>query len=110
MGWNSVQGTRRERGYGPEWDRLRLQILERDEKTCQCQECKKSGIVRVAHEVDHIISKAIWRKRHGNEDGVNDPSNLQAINRDCHKRKTQIEQGRKPKPTIGLDGWPTQAH
>ena len=104
--WESSRAPRRERGYGPEWDKLRLQILDRDGKTCQCEECKASGVVRLATEVDHIISKAIWRARYGNEAGVDDPSNLQAINRDCHKRKTLLEQGKSPRQQIGLDGWP----
>lgn len=37
----------------------------------------------VAHEVDHIIPKA--------EGGTDSPNNLRAINRDCHRRKTQAE-------------------
>jgi len=37
----------------------------------------------VAHEVDHIIPKA--------QGGTDDPGNLRAINRDCHRAKTQKE-------------------
>ena len=33
-------------------------------------------------------------------------SNLAAINALCHKRKTQVEMGKRPRPTIGVDGWP----
>jgi len=53
-----------------------------------------------ATEVDHIIPKA--------KGGTDDMSNLQAINKECHKKKTAREQGRtlKPKQTIGIDGFP----
>jgi len=53
-----------------------------------------------ATEVDHIIPKA--------KGGTDDMSNLQAINKECHKKKTAREQGRtlKQKITIGIDGYP----
>jgi hypothetical protein len=36
------------------------------------------------------------------------PSNLQAVNRECHKRITMAEQGKilRPKIIIGIDGYP----
>lgn len=86
VGWAATQarkGNRHERGYGADWDRLRLFILRRDGGICRCADCARTGRVLVAHEVDHIVSKA--------RGGTDDPSNLQAINRDCHKRKTQLE-------------------
>ena len=83
--------SRHARGYGSAWDRLRLQILKRDGYRCRCAECVRSGALLVAHEVDHVIGKAEWLRRRGSLDGVDDPSNLSAINRECHARKTQRE-------------------
>lgn len=84
-GWVKWHGgkTRTERGYGYAWDKLRLRILKRDKYICQCSECKKHGMIREAHEVDHIIAKA--------NGGLDNESNLQAINRECHKRKTVLD-------------------
>lgn len=75
--------SRHERGYGTAWDKLRLTILKRDNYLCQCKYCKAEGRVSVAHHVDHVIPKE--------QGGTDDPSNLQAINKDCHERKTQEE-------------------
>jgi len=96
-GW-AGRGSASERGYGAEWQRLRDQIMARDGGICRCKHCKASGIVLPAHEVDHITPKA-----HG---GTDDPANLQAINRDCHKRKTAEDEGKRYRPATGLDGWP----
>lgn len=68
---------------GRPWRRLRLQTLERDGWLCQCEDCKKRKLPLPAHEVDHIISLS--------QGGTDDPSNLAAINRDCHRRKSQRE-------------------
>jgi 5-methylcytosine-specific restriction protein A len=82
--------SRHERGYGSAWDKLRLQILERDAHTCQ--PCLKDGSrLHLADEVDHVIGKAEWERRYRTLDGVDDPSNLQAINAKCHRAKTQRE-------------------
>ncbi|NYT25382.1 HNH endonuclease [Alcaligenaceae bacterium] len=71
---------------GRPWRRLRDQIMERDGYLCQCPACKKRPVPKVAHEVDHISNKR------GPDGRLNDdPSNLAAINRDCHKAKTQAE-------------------
>ncbi|MBC7201924.1 MAG: HNH endonuclease [Pusillimonas sp.] len=72
---------------GRPWRRKRERILKRDGYMCQCPECK--GIKRIAHEVDHVLPIS--------QGGTDDDSNLQAINRDCHKAKTQAEalRGRK---------------
>lgn len=68
---------------GRPWRRLREQILERDSYLCKCDDCQNAGRARLAHEVDHIIPIA--------RGGTDDPSNLRAINRDCHRMKTQAE-------------------
>ncbi len=99
MAWSSE--SRHARGYGTAWDKLRGETLRRDHYLCRCSECEKSGRVRPATEVDHHIPKA--------RGGTDDPSNLRAINADCHKRNTLIENGRRPKRTVGSDGWPVDA-
>lgn len=78
------RGTRHERGYGSEWDKLRLSILERDMYLCQV--CAPQGRVSPARTVDHVIPKA--------EGGTDDPGNLRAICDPCHKAKTQAEASR----------------
>ena len=75
------RGTRHERGYGSDWDKLRIQILARDMYLCQV--CLPQGLVRPARTVDHVTPKA--------EGGTDDPDNLQAICDDCHRAKTQRE-------------------
>lgn len=98
-GWSTV--SRHKRGYGSNWDKLRLFVLRRDNGLCQCQTCKSNQRIKQATEVDHIIPKA--------GGGTDELSNLQAINKECHKIKTAREQGRSlnPKVIIGLDGFPT---
>lgn len=44
-----------------------------------------------ATQVDHRISKGEWKRRFGTLEGVDDDSNLQAINADCHEAKTARE-------------------
>jgi len=104
MVWN--RGTAESRGYGPAWRKLRVRILKRDGFVCQCSDCKSAFLVTEATEVDHVLSKAKWLKRFGNLVGVDDPTNLQAINRDCHKRKTAIEMGLRLKGGCDVTGWP----
>jgi len=97
-GWSTE--SRQSRGYGNNWLKLRLVILRRDNGLCQCERCKggrHGGRLTRATEVHHIKSKA--------RGGDDSPSNLQAVNKDCHKRITAAEMGRKIKPRIGLDGY-----
>ena len=68
---------------GRPWRRLRAQILERDGHLCQCDGCKAQGRLLIAHEVDHIVPLS--------QGGTDDPGNLRAINRECHKAKTARE-------------------
>jgi 5-methylcytosine-specific restriction protein A len=83
------RGTRHERGYGSAWDRLRLVILARDHGICQ--PCKREGRIHEGTHVDHRVNKAEWMRLHGSLDGVDDESNLQAINAECHRLKTAAE-------------------
>ena len=103
-GWlaDRARGTRQQRGYGADWQRLRKEILERD--GYQCQPCRRRGLVTAADQVDHIKPKA----RGGNDD----PRNLQSICTKCHRTKTASEsQGegtsksynlKRPEPRIPL--------
>ncbi len=98
MAWPTT--SRHARGYGSRWDKLRLHILARD-PVCTCDRCKKDGVVRLSTEVDHVISKAAWLKKHGKLIGVDDPSNLRGMDSDCHERKTLAETGKAPR--VGFD-------
>lgn len=84
LGFNDPRrGSAASRGYGPEWQRLRLQILRRDGFRCVCPDCKAANRLLPAHVVDHIIPKS--------EGGGDDPSNLQSMNKLCHDKKTARE-------------------
>lgn len=98
-GWAAGhRGSATERGYGWAWQKLRAQVLKRDGGICRCKHCKESGAVRIATEVDHIVPKA--------QGGTDDLENLQAINTECHARKTAEDSGKRWRPATGLDGWP----
>lgn len=96
MAWSRT--SRHARGYGSAWDKLRKKILERDKYLCQ--PCLAKGRVTAANAVDHETPKA--------KGGTDDPGNLRAICNDCHRAKTAMDAGHKPKVTIGLDGWPEE--
>jgi len=98
---NWSRSSRHARGYGAEWDKLRLYVLRRDNGLCQCDRCRGGGLrLTLATEVNHIKPKA--------EGGTDDPSNLQAVSSQCHQRITAEQQGKtlRPKVTIGVDGYP----
>lgn len=96
MPWPTT--SRHARGYGSAWSKLRLRVLERDSHLCQ--PCLRKQRVTPATEVDHIKPKA--------KGGTDDPGNLEAICSPCHKSKTAIENGARPRLTFGEDGWPVQ--
>jgi 5-methylcytosine-specific restriction protein A len=90
-GWkvDAERGNRHQRGYGYEWEKLRVVILRRDHGLCQCPECQGGRLrLTVADQVHHIVGKAEARARGWTPDEIDHPSNLQAINRDCHARIT----------------------
>jgi len=68
---------------GRPWRRLRDAVMKRDGYLCQCDDCKAQGRLLLAHEVDHIVPLF--------EGGTDSESNLRAINRDCHRAKTEAE-------------------
>lgn len=96
MAWRRT--SRHERGYGTEWDKLRLFVLRRDGGLCRCATCKASGRIRIASEVDHVVPRA--------RGGSDAPDNLQAINAECHAAKTRRDNGGKERVTFDAGGNP----
>ena len=96
-GWNAKFA----KDYGHSWTKLRAVVLHRDRRICQCSECKATGRIRLASEVDHILPKA--------KGGNDDLSNLQAIHPECHRLKSLNDQGYTPRAYVGVDGWPMRS-
>lgn len=96
------KGSRHERGYGAEWDKLRKQVLHRDNYLCQG--CLQEGRLTPLcvkprdHAVDHIMPKA--------KGGTDAAVNLQSLCAPCHDRKTARDEGRRVRRVFGQDGWP----
>ena len=105
MAWSKESSSKR--GYGAKWQKLRLFILARDMHLCQCDQCG-GGDKRLtpASEVNHKVSKAEARFKGWTQDQIDDPSNLEAVNAECHKRITAHQKGHRARPVIGVDGWP----
>ncbi len=96
---HQVQGQEESYGNGRggrPWRRKRDAVLKRDGYLCRCDDCKASGALVIAHEVDHIIPLA--------EGGTDDMSNLAAINRDHHAQKTAQEAVRGARRSRGGNG------
>ena len=104
--WPST--SRHDRGYGAAWNRQRKLVLERDSCLCQCAHCKAEGRVAVATQVDHIVSRSKAQAFGWSEARTESMGNLQAINVQCHVRKTIEEQGKTVRASvrIGADGYP----
>ena len=94
---DSRRGSRHERGYGSRWDKIRERIKKR--ASGLCEPCVEIGVVHEGHQCDHRISKAEWKRLHGTLAGVDDDTNLQWMNRDCHAAKTIVDRQR----AAGLD-------
>jgi 5-methylcytosine-specific restriction protein A len=92
------------RGYGSAWQRLRLIVLARDNGLCQCPECKASGRIRKASEVDHIVGKARAAQLGWSRQQVDSLDNLRSVHPECHKRITMLDQGRKPGQLFDASG------
>ena len=89
-----ARGTKTQRGYGGEWERISL--MKRAESPV-CEVCNDA----VATQVDHIIAF----------DGVDDPrrtmwTNLQSICHSCHSWKTNVAKNQVAKTYVicGLPG------
>lgn len=96
MTWHTT--SRQSRGYGATWEKLRRLVLIRDRGLCQCDQCQTDKRLTLATEVDHIKPKS--------KGGTDDLDNLRAVSHDCHVRLTAEQQGKRPRVTTGLDGWP----
>ncbi len=84
------------RTRGDAWMAIRRRVMARD---CgMCQQCKRAGRLTLGDEVDHIVSLAAG--------GSDDLANLELLCHDCHAAKTREDMGHKPRPMIGMDGWP----
>lgn len=72
------------RGYSGRWQKARRIFLADNPL---CVECKKNGRLTEATVVDHIIP-------HKGDDGLFwDRNNWQALCKECHDRKTVLEDG-----------------
>ena len=81
-GWSHTnRASSSARGYDWKWRKTRDSIMERDSGLCQ--HCLEQGLLIPAAEVDHIVSRA--------NGGNDDSTNLQAICRSCHSKKTNRE-------------------
>ena len=79
---NQQRGTATARGYDAHWRRLRHLVLL-DEPLCAS--CLSRGRYTPANEVDHIVPIAVAPARRL------DRTNLQALCKTCHSRKTMEE-------------------
>lgn len=93
-GWkpDEHRGNRHQRGYGWEWEQTRKRILERDNGLCVPH--SKRGLVVVATQVDHIVSRAEARALGWSSALTEEDSNLQSICDACHREKTSRESSR----------------
>ena len=78
--WNHGK-SRQDRGYGRQWEKIRVHILNRD--SYLCLPCLREGRTTPASQVDHIRTKALG--------GTDDHTNLQSICTACHRAKTAKE-------------------
>ena len=84
-------------GNKKRWARLRLRILHRDGFRCRC--CGKSGRLEVDHIVPVFKGGSMW-----------DPGNLQSLTRDCHIKKSRMENQKRfaaenPRLAPKLEAW-----
>lgn len=56
--------------------------------------------IRLATQLDHVVALT--------NGGTDTEDNRQGLCEECHDEKTRRDLGHKPKPKIGLDGWPVK--
>ncbi len=78
------RGTSAQRGYGYKWQKLRANYLASHPL---CVACKKTGLLKVAEVVDHIVPHK------GDMALFWDSGNWQPLCKTCHDRKTATEDG-----------------
>lgn len=84
--YDNTRGTASQRGYNSRWRKYRSHYLK-EHPLCMCRDCEKRVVPLPANVVDHITPhkgdhKLFW-----------DPKNHQAMNDQCHNRKTATEDG-----------------
>lgn len=97
------RGTAAERGYDARWRKLRSVVLFEEPL---CRTCLVRGYTTPASEVDHIVPHK------GRRELFYDRTNLQAMCKSCHSRKTATEDSSfattsstaRPCPTRPSDG------
>lgn len=107
MPWSNE--SRQSRGYGAEWEKVRVRVIERAKGMCEV--CAKQGRVAQGRDVDHVVSKARAKVLGWSQKKVDNLQNLQLLCHLCHRKKTANENGRtyhEPRPAIGVDGWPIE--
>jgi len=102
--WQHLTTSSTARGYGYAWQQLRLIVLARDNGLCQCPECKQSGRIRKASEVDHIVSKARAASLGWSQQQVDSLDNLRSVHAECHRRITMLDNGRNPGQLFDASG------
>jgi len=79
--------TRTARIAGKGRQLIAARIMRRANGLCECADCKLLPVPRIAHEVDHIVP--LW------EGGAESDTNRQALNAECHAKKTAAEAKRR---------------
>lgn len=67
-----------------------------------CVMCEAKGRVTLATILDHIVAL----ENGGPDFDVDEGKNRQGLCEECSKVKTRVDLGQKPRPLIGLDGFP----
>jgi 5-methylcytosine-specific restriction enzyme A len=90
-GWKPDQqrGNRHQRGYGYDWEKTRVRILQRDSGLCQPH--LRQGTAAIGTQVDHVTSKAEARAHGWTTQQIEADENLQTICDECHREKTSRE-------------------
>ena len=88
--------------HSKEWEAIRLEVLRRDNYTCQkCQvKCLGKRLNKPAPHVDHIIPRKEDKTK------ALDPDNLRVLCPSCHSKITIAGTHSRNKPEIGEDGYP----
>lgn len=84
---DQTRASSTQRGYGYRWQKTSAGFLAAH-PLCQCDECQEGRLrIRASQVTDHIVPhrgdmKLFW-----------DPTNWQALAKDCHDKKTAREDG-----------------
>ena len=64
-----------------------------------CVLCFEKGRAVIARELDHIVPISEGGAEH-------DPNNWRSLCHDCNQEQNILHRGGKPRPRIGIDGFP----